>query len=356
MNNFAIECRRALHALPEPGFAEYKTQAYILDTLKKCRGWQVEAFYKTAVKAAWTVPGAEKTVAFRADMDALRMTDGMAHACGHDGHMAILLGLAHYISNNDKALKNNIVLLFQPAEESYGGAKPIIDHGALKNPDVDMIFGVHIHPGVEFGKIGIKEGILTAASAEFSIDYKGLSAHGAQRNKGRDALAAAAAFVNQAYALPARTAPPTEPAHISIGILQAGNQRNVVADHAHVEGILRAFDETILNNLKTQVQTLAQTTATLYDVTADWQIPTYYPAVVNHPAAAEIVRNAAELRAVAPPVGMVAEDFSYYQREIPGAYFYLGCQKPGIKPLHHPEFDFDEAILQIGVETYARLV
>jgi len=361
LTDFCIQTRQALHGIPENAREEFKTQAYVMQALSAMPGWRVAVPCGTAVKAVFEVPQATSCVAFRADMDALNITEqtglpfasqhkGMMHACGHDGHMAVALGLARAISQGVIQPRATVVILFQPAEESYGGAQLLVEAGALENPHVDEVYGLHIHPCEPLGTIGLREGPLMASTTEVVVDFTGTSSHGALPHLGRDALLAAAHFVTLAQEIPSRVVDPMQPALITFGVLSAGTRRNIVAGHAHVEGIIRCFTPQVAELMIKQITRILQNISQMYEVTYAMEHPTYYPPVNNHPQAVARVRAAAVGFPInETPMQLTAEDFSYYQTVRPGAFYFVGSGFEGAAPIHNGYFDFDNRVLAQGL-------
>ena len=248
--------RRALHRIPELGYSEQKTQAYILKELQALAPDEVRVFAQTGVRAVFRGNGQGRVVAFRADIDALPVKEetgcafasehpGFMHACGHDGHMANLLTLARWLADHRAKLVDDVVLLFQPAEETTGGAKRMIDEGALENPHVDVVYGMHVMPDVPKGKIAACAGPIMAQTSEMNLIIHGRSAHGATPHLGCDAVTAMGHLITMLQTSVARSVDPCQQALITIGRVQAGTQRNILADEAVLEGIVRTFSNQV---------------------------------------------------------------------------------------------------------------
>lgn len=365
-----ITHRRWFHMYPELDFKVKKTREHIIHTLTSLEFDSVEVF-AGGVRGVIYGDNANSTLAFRADMDALELQEktgvafessieGRMHACGHDGHMAMLLGLAEWASQNRDDLKHNIVLIFQPAEETIGGALPMIEEKVLKDPDVDCIFAFHIFPHIEQGKIGLKAGPLMAQTTEFDIELEGKTSHGAMPHKGIDTIVAASHLIVGLQSLLTRGVDPLEDALITIGRLDAGERRNILAETAIIEGIIRTFDDNVYRRLKQDIINMLKGIELSYGVKGVFKELTYYPVVCND---RELVYKLwgmieKEVLVDTKPL-MIAEDFSYYQREVPGVLMLLGsrnAEKGYIHPLHSNKFNFDEKILLMGIQTMVDII
>ncbi|NLA83188.1 MAG: amidohydrolase [Clostridiales bacterium] len=362
-----ISHRRWLHRYPQVGYLEEKARDYILDFFNTINFDEVKVMAKTGIKAVRYGKNPDKTLAFRADMDALEVIEdtglefasqyhGYMHACGHDGHMAILLGFAQWLSENKAELPCNAVLLFQPAEEGIGGALPMIQEGALDNPKVDAIFGYHIMPEIPQGRVGIKDGPFMASTSRITIDLYGIGAHGAMPHKGVDTVLAAAHFITQAQSVLTRRVDPLQPGVITFGKLTAGDVANVIASHAQIKGTIRAFDEGVSVEIEKHLINLLKGMETSHGIRWEFRKDEYYPAVVNHPELTNRLRSVIpEQMQFEAGLMMIAEDFAFYQQRVPGVFLYLGSrneEKGYTYPLHSNKFQFDEAILLTGVQLY----
>lgn len=366
-----IEHRRWFHKNPEIGFEVHNTQKHITNTLEELNFDAIEAVSGTGIKAVMNINQDFETFAFRADMDALTLKEqtglefssqkeGFMHACGHDAHMSILLGFAHWVSVNRKNLRKNIVLIFQPAEESIGGALPMIKDGVLETPQVDAIFGFHLFPGIKQGLIGLREGALMAQTCEFDVDFTGKSAHGAMPQDGADALMAASHFVNSINTAVSRRLDPMQRFLITIGKMQAGERRNIIAEKALIEGIIRTFNESVFDIIKETIQNVLGGLEDTYKVKAQYKETVYYPSVNNDPVLVKALRGwfPEETFVDAGPF-MTAEDFSFFQQVVPGVFMLLGTHnelKGYTEPLHSNKFDFDEEVMVQGLKTLIRIV
>jgi len=352
--------RRALHKIPELRYDLPKTQAYVLDALEGL-GCEITTAAEHGVLAYFD-GGKPATVAFRTDMDALPVAEanshdyasthpGCMHACGHDGHMAIMLTFAKWVSENIARLDRNVLLVFQPAEESGGGGEKIVDTGVLKNRNVDRIFALHVEPSMAVGTIASRPGPFFARASEIHLDIYGAAGHAATPGAGRDALAAAVDFIHDAYRAETEL-PAKDPRRLKFCMLHAGTTTNIVAGEAHVKGTLRTYAEEDFDSLFGRMSELADEVGERYGVTASLNIHSGYPALINDAALYEKACKIAAITPVAEPY-YLGEDFSYYTRQAPAVLFQIGLGT-GI-PLHSSNFDFDEKALETGVELYIKL-
>ena len=352
-----ISDRRALHRIPELELNLPKTMEYLRNSLQ---GLSCRVFSPTAESlCAYFDFGAEKTVAFRADCDALPICEntgaeyasthpGVMHACGHDGHMAVLLELARRLDRK-KENKNNILLIFQPGEESPGGAKPICDSGVLADYHVKAIFGLHVWPGLEKGKIFTRPVELMSSATEGTVDFYGKSAHIAKAELGVDATEAAMDFYNRAYEMERSYAPEIYRL-LKFGKFHSGTARNALSAHCHMEGSLRAFQEDIFTEMKERLVAICKNVETKFGCTANIHFSEGYPAVMNDAALCE------KTKALWQPLdkpSMTAEDFGWYQRFVPGVFFFLGLGD--VPSLHNDRFDLDDSVLIKGTELFEQL-
>lgn len=366
-----IAHRRWFHSNPEIGLDVHKTRDYILEQLSKLGFDEVTVLANTGIKAVMRGRVGTRTLAFRADMDALAIEEktnlefasqreGFMHACGHDGHMAILLGLAQWLSQNKKDLNDNIVLVFQPDEEKEGGAQPMIEEGLLDQPRVDAIFGLHILPDIPQGKIGVKPGPLMAQTCEVNIELIGKSAHGAMPYKGVDTIVAAAHFITALQSIVSRGIDPAENAVFTIGRIYGGDTRNILAERVTLECTIRTFSDELYESIKTKVLDLLSGMEKSHGIRSVYREGVYYPPVINHEEwTRKIIDLLPEKQYVEAKPLMIAEDFSNYQREVPGVFVFLGSGNPEkgyIHPLHSNLFDFDEEILMYGVQLYKDII
>lgn len=366
-NQWFINTRRELHKIPELDFELPRTVAYVTSLLD-----EMGLTYRTGVGKSGIVVDIEGknkdiTIALRADMDALPILEcgnkeysstisGHMHACGHDVHTAILLGVAKTISENRDSLPCNVRLLFQPAEETTGGALPMIEDGCLEG--VDAIFGLHVDPTIECGVVGIKYGAYCASSTDVIIEVEGKSCHGAYPSQGIDAIVATCGIVTNLQSVISRNIDSRDSAVLSFGKIIGGEKENIVAQNVRVSGTLRTLSPEIKNKVKERVKEMVEFTAKGYGASGKVTYRDSYTALINHDEYIDIVKeNGKELLGdsgiyVKTLANMGVEDFAYFVEKVPGAFFNLGVgnKKKGITaPLHNNKFDIDEDSLKIGV-------
>ena len=345
--------RRALHRRAETDWQLPRTAAYVRDVLGALP-CEVFSPVGDAVCAYFDFGHAE-TVAVRSDMDALPIaeqtglpfaseTAGTMHACGHDGHMATLLTLAQTLP----ALRpeRNVLLIFEPAEETTGGAKAICDTGVLEKYHVTRIYGLHLWPELPKNTVASRAGGMMARSCELDVTVEGKSVHLAKWREGADALAAAAEFVLRAYALAENL-----PCLLRFGKMESGEARNSVSRSAALQGSLRCFDDALFSKLWKDLETLSSELSEKTGCTVSLSRSEGYPPVTNDAALLAEARERFPVAEVAPT--FITEDFSAYQQRVPGVFFLLGT---GGEPLHSPRFDFDEAVLQTGLSLLTALL
>ena len=351
--------RHALHRIPELELELPETKAYLENALSPlaCRVFSPLG----SALCAWFDFGAEDAIAFRADMDALPISEktgvpytsthpGIMHACGHDGHMAIALELARRLDQK-KGLRHNVLLIFQPGEESPGGAKAICDTGVLQQYRVKAVFGLHLWPGLEKGRVFSRRKELMARASEVTLDIYGKSAHIARSWEGVDAIAAGTEFYRRAVKME-QALPEQIFRLLKFGKFESGVVRNALSAHTHMEGSLRAFQDEIFDTLRDGLHTIGRELEQETGCTVEIDINSGYPAVMNPAQLYDRVRSCADFLELEAPA-MTAEDFSFYQRYLPGMFFFLGT---GDSPaLHTSNFDFDDAILEKGADFFEKL-
>jgi amidohydrolase len=372
-----VEIRRDLHQHPELGLEEFRTAARVAERLDELGIEHVDGIGGTGVLGL--IPGRPggPVVALRADLDALPLEDakdvpyrstvpGRMHACGHDAHTTILLGAARILMERRGRvgdLGGPVKLLFQPAEETVGGARLLIAAGVLENPAVDMIFGLHVDPGVPVGQIGVRYGQRNASSDNLSIVVHGRSAHGAYPSPGVDAIVTAAQVVSALQTVVSRNVDGRDAAVVTIGTIHGGTQGNIVANRVELVGTVRCLDPKIRELVLRRVREVAEGVAGGFGARAEVSIEPSYDPLVNHDAAVEVVRAAAgdllgpAAVQVVPRANMGVEDFAFYLTHVPGAFSSLGVRNEErgiVHPVHHERFDIDERALAIGAALQAR--
>ncbi|WP_371372723.1 M20 family metallopeptidase [Sporomusa aerivorans] len=366
-----IEWRRHFHAYPELSGDEYQTREFVVKQLREM-GIHTRTFSSHA-GVLGTIEGRSQggVIALRADMDALPIQEindvaykstkpGVMHACGHDGHMAVLLGTAEALQQGRDKWSGTIKLFFQPAEEAapHGGAPSMIKDGVLETPAVDAIFGLHMWPELPCGVIGIRRGAIMASSDRFTLRIFGAGAHAASPHEGNDAIAMTADILNALSRIIHRQLDPRETATISVGTVHGGERYNVIAKEVTLEGTVRTLNEEIRRTIPEKMRQMITGVCSGYGGTFQLDYQFGYPCLHNSADEASVVIMTASrllksehiLLDIKPNLG--AEDFAYYTQQIPGAYFMLGCgiKDSELKYLHNGSFDMDERALLIGAQ------
>ncbi len=364
-----VEIRRELHMYPELSEKEYETVNRICKYLDK---WGIE--YKRGIADTGVVAiirGQEggRTVAARADIDALPVVElndipfksrneGVMHACGHDIHTAIHLGVARLFKEMEDKFKGNVKIFFQPAEETVGGAKRMIEEGCLKDPDVDYILSLHVMPNLEVGNIEIKYGKLNAATNEFNIKIKGKSSHAAYPEESVDAIVVAGYIITALQTLVSRNISPLNSVVLTLGQIRGGTKNNVITGEVNMSGTLRTLDEETREFAKRRLVEIVENTAKAYGASASVEFEEGYPALINDDEVVDVLKEAAEEVLGLDKVhfkefpSMGADDFSYFLQRVKGAYYNLGCgnkEKAWTQPLHSSSFMADEEAIKIGL-------
>lgn len=362
-----IQIRRYLHAVPELAFKEFETSKFIKNKLLEL-GFCVESVAHTSVLGFRKGQSNKRPICFRADMDALPIEENTdlsfksknenMHGCGHDAHMAILLGFAIYLSKLDN-IKRDVVLIFQPGEENAGGAEVVLKDKIFKSYNIESIFGLHVQPEIDEGKIGLRAGPFMAQTIEFNIIVKGKSSHGAQPHKGVDALYVASQLLSSYQSIISRSIDPLQPAVLTIGRLKGGTARNLIAERAVLEGTLRTFDLNIYKSISEKMIQINKGLESMYDVEIQTEFIDFCPPVINDN---KLFKDFVEILDKDEFVEMgpmtISEDFGFYQTEYPGLFFMLGCRNEElgyIYPLHNSKFNFNEDILLKGLDMYIRI-
>lgn len=370
-----VQWRRHIHQHPELSFEEQATQRYILDELT-AMGLAPKTIGGTGVVV--DIGHGPRTIAIRADIDALPLTEesglpfassttGVMHACGHDGHAAILLGVAKILVGQQSSLPGRMRLMFQPAEEKIpGGAQLLIADGILN--EVDRVLGLHLSSDLETGQAGAVMGAQTANADSFTITIEGRGGHGSQPELSVDPVVIAAEMVLALQTIVSRNVSPRSPAVLTVGTIQSGSNFNIIAPRATLTGTVRTFSDTDRGVIQQRMQTLVHHVASAHDASAQLDYLEGYPSIDNTPLETEItyevIRHVLGAGGLVPITPLMAgEDFSYYQRVCPGTFLMLGCGNvaSGARfPHHHPQFTLDEDALPFGtailVETALQLL
>jgi amidohydrolase len=369
-----IQIRRHLHQYPELSFQESETQKYLLSELKKT-GLEAQKIAETGIVAL--IPGKSKgkCIALRADMDALPLQEKntfsyksvhpeIMHACGHDAHMAMLLGAAKIVQKLHDQYDGCIKLIFQPAEEKLpGGALKMIKNGVLKNPDVDLIIAQHVEPHLQTGKAGFKAGKYMASTDEIFINIKGSGGHAAMPEKIQDSVYLSALLLVNLQQIVSRKAKPSMPSVLSFGKIIAKGATNIIPDKVYLEGTMRTFDEKWRQEMYALIEIITKNTLEPHGLSFDLEIRKGYPVLINDTKSTnEAIQNAkiylGNENVLDLDFRMTAEDFSYYAHEIPAVFYRLGTGNENKKSnisLHNASFDIDEEALKNGMGLLAWL-
>lgn len=369
-----VQWRRQIHANPELGFEEFETAELSAEVLRRL-GLDVQSgIASTGIVATLYGSHPGPTVALRADMDALPITEetglpfksgieGRMHACGHDAHTAMLLGAATVLSKLRLQLHGNVKFILQPSEERMGGAIPMIKAGVLRDPDVEAIFATHIWPDVPYGCVHVHQGPTMASLDEFSICIHGRGGHVATPHKSVDAIYAAGRFVSGLQSIVSRELDPTDPVVVSVGRIEGGAAYNAIASEVSMRGTVRTVDPSLRQVIRDKIDDHLRGIAVSDRISYDYDYHFGYPPVINsaemanftHATATRVLGPARAKFAVKP--SMVGEDFAYFAQEVPGAMYLLGVGDAdiGCYPLHHSMFNFNEDILTVGVRMFAQL-
>lgn len=374
---WAAECRRHLHQHPELSYQEQQTSAYIAAQLKSLGYEPQEGIGGFGIKVIMQgEKGPGLTIALRADIDALPIKEetglsfasvnpGVMHACGHDVHTAVLLGAARALLELLQELSGQVVLIFQPAEESPpGGASLMIRDGVLENPHVDAIFGLHVLPDMSTGQMGFGEGPRMAAADDFDLVIRGKGGHGAHPHRTVDAVYVGCQVVGALQSIVSRNTSPFDPIVLTVGSIQSGNKHNIIPGEAHLQGTLRTMSQAVRDRALQRMREVADGICAAHGATAEWKIQPGYPALINSPAQTEIARRAAvsvlgdeHVVEMAPSMG--GEDFASYLQHRPGSFGRLGASAPEDSEragLHTPRLNVSEACIPVGIAYYLSLV
>ncbi len=363
-----VRHRRYFHMHPELSMKEFATAAYIERELRALDLDEIRTgIGQTGILATLRGKRPGPVTLLRADIDALPVSEaaeveyksqnpGVMHACGHDGHIAILLCAAKELTRRRDEIAGTLVFCFQPGEEGYAGNKLMIEDGALENPHVDRCFALHVFSGLEVGKIGVRDGPFFASSDEFHLWIRGKGGHGAMPERAIDPIVAGAHFVTMLQTIVSREIAPKDPAVFTVGKFQSGSTFNVIPTEAEMEGTVRSFDREIRRSMPERMERILRGLSEAMRVEYEMKYRYGYPPTVNDPKMNEIVREVgarvlgAENVVYPHDIVMWAEDMSYMLEERPGAYFIVGARGPerGIFPQHSANYDIDESALETG--------
>jgi amidohydrolase len=367
-----IRWRRHFHQYPELGLKEFETQKYLIRLLEK---WQIPYdadFGETGLLALVDggMPG--PVIAFRADMDALPITElneiscrsrngGIMHACGHDGHMAMLLGFLAWLKEEKKQFPGKIAAIFQPGEEGFFGAKLMLEKGLFQKINFQSIYGIHLWNFLPAGQLSCPDGFMMAAADEFFLKIIGSGGHAAYPHTAIDPILCSARIIDSLQSIVSREISPFSKSVLTIGKICGGTAFNVIPGEVRLEGTARADSETIRQQIKERLHDIVHTVAKAHRCKAEINYIDGYPALINHRAEAQIVRRAAA--GLFPPekihtdvISMAGEDFAYFLQQKPGAFIFLGSAKDEKAfPHHHPRFDIDESVLPSGTQLLIRI-
>ena len=375
MKDWLVDIRRTIHRHPELGFEEVETSKLISEWLQKFGLDVKRGMAKTGVVGLLKGKKPGRTVAIRADMDALPMDEanrvpyasqikGKMHACGHDAHVTILLGVARFFSTIPDQVKGNIKWIFQPAEEGGGGGRIMVEEGVLENPKVDAIFGSHVFPFLSVGKVGIYEREGLAAADRFIIKIIGKGGHAASPHVSKDPILAAGHLITQIHSIVSRNVNPLESGVITIGKVSGGTASNITPDEVELIGTVRSLNPQVREELKSRIEQVTQGVARSFSMDYRFDFEYGYPVLINNSEMSKLVGSACSsgigkenVEVLKPSMG--GEDFAYYLEKVPGSFFRLGCrneEKGLIHPYHSSLFDIDEEVLPFGVEMFIRII
>jgi len=367
-----VAIRHHLHQHPELGLSEYGTSDYLAEMLTTL-GYEVtRGLSKTGLVATLRNGTSNRSVGIRSDIDALPIleetgaahaskTEGLMHACGHDGHMTMLLGAARLLAER-RNFDGTIHLIFQPAEENFGGARLMIEDGLFERFPCDAVFALHNDPSLAFGEVYLRDGPIMAAVDECRIVVNGRGGHGAEPQETADPIIAGASIIMALQTVVSRNLHPLDPAVVTVGAFHAGQASNVIPERAEMLLTIRSFDPKVRDLLEERIRAVAEGQAASYGMSVTIEYERGYEPTVNHAAETEFARQVArrvvgaeKVHDVQRPM-MGSEDFGYMLAETPGSYFFLGTKRTEKDPpLHHPRFDFNDDVLPIGAALWVEL-
>ena len=374
------QIRRDIHAYPELCYQEQRTSDVVAQKLTEWGIPIIRGLGVTGVVGIIKNGSSPRSIGLRADMDALPMQEintfdhaskhpGKMHACGHDGHTAMLLGAAQYLAQH-RNFDGTIYLIFQPAEEGGAGAKRMMEDGLFDQCPMDAVYGLHNWPGMPVGNFGVTAGPMMASSSEFELTIRGKGAHAAQPHRGIDPVMVAVQIAQAWQTIISRNKSPLDAGVLSITQIHTGSAMNVIPDEARMLGTVRTFTTELLDLIDTRMRSIAEHTAAAFDATVTFEFMRNYPPLVNHATQTalavgvmqSIVGNAQVNSAVEPTMG--SEDFAFFLQEKPGCYVFLGngdgdhrSAGHGLGPcnLHNPSYDFNDDLLPLGATYWVRL-
>jgi len=374
IKNELVNIRKHFHKYPELSFKEVKTSQKIAELLREIGLDEVETgIAKTGVVGILRGKGEGKTIALRADIDALPIqeindvpyksqNDGVMHACGHDVHITTAVGTAMILSKIRDKFNGNVKFIFQPAEEIFGGAKAMIEEGVLeKPPKVDAIIALHVWDGLDIGTIGTRVGAVMASADRFEIIVSGKGGHGAMPNLTNDPIVASAQMINALQTIVSRSTSPFQPIVLSICKIEGGHAFNIIPTQVRMEGTLRTLDDSVLDDAVKKMKLILKAIADSMGVDHQLNYEAGCPVLINDAGMVELIKKAGsevlgseKVVNVEPTMG--GEDFTYFARKVPGAMFCLGIDKGTASPVHRPNFDVPSEAIGIGTSVLSRAI
>ncbi|WP_019152966.1 N-acetyldiaminopimelate deacetylase [Robertmurraya massiliosenegalensis] len=363
-----VQIRRDLHKIPELGFQEYKTQSYLLEYLRSLPQERVQIrTWKTGIFVKIEGLNPRKTIGYRADMDGLPIVEETGlpflsehreqmHACGHDFHMSIALGLVTHFTHH--AIADNLLFIFQPAEEGPGGAEPMLQSDIMKEWKPDQILALHIAPEYPVGSIAVKEGLLFANTSELFIDLKGKGGHAAYPHDTNDMVVAACSLVTQLQSIVARNVDPLDSAVVTIGKISGGTVQNIIAEKARIEGTIRTLSVQSMEKVKKRIQSMVKGIEVGYECETAIDFGSMYHQVYNEEKLTRefmnFVTQRTDVNVIECDKAMTGEDFGYMLKEIPGFMFWLGVDSE--YGLHHAKLNPNEAAIEVAISMISKYI
>lgn len=363
-----VNIRRSLHQIPEKGFEEFKTQRFLLDYIAKLDAARLEIeTWRTGILVKVKGLNPTQMIGYRTDMDGLPIPEetsyefksvhpGYMHACGHDFHMSISLGILTYFVENP--IQDDLLFIFQPAEEGPGGAKPMLESGILEKWKPDLLIALHIAPEYPVGTIATREGILFANTSELFIDLVGKGGHAAYPHLANDMVVAASHLVTQLQTIVARNLDPLDSGVVTIGKIEGGTKQNIIAEKARIEGTIRTLSLGSMQKIKARLESLVKGIETGFDCSAAIDYGSNYCQVYNHEQLArefmDWVKEQRSVNLIECREAMTGEDFGYFLAEIPGFMFWLGVDTPF--GLHHAKLEPDESAIDVAIQLITKYI